>query len=193
MRIEDIKMLSKAIEFYTRHGVKFIELDWTVDPLYSHVTKPFDRADFFVKDKTLVASGEQSFIEKMCKGELDENVVYMGITPCFRDEDYEDDLHKYYFLKLELFTISDDSKKYKQLIELAYRFFTSELSLTVNSCKTGKHSMDIMSENNIELGSYLHYSKNIDGVDYKWSCGTGVAMPRIYNAFMDGQAFTCNN
>lgn len=181
MKIDDIRILSKAIDFYLNLGVTYIELPWLVPQKYSLVTKPPHKKDFFINGKVLVASGEQSFIEKMCKNELKKDVVYMGITPCFRDE-HVDNLHKTYFSKLELFCVSDDEERYKLLLSYASMFFNQVMGVQFDIKDMGNSSKDITSKLNIELGSYLHHKEIIDGIEYKWSCGTGVALPRIYQA-----------
>ena len=55
--------LMSAITYYNANGYKYIDLDWTVDKTTTIITKPLDKKDFFIYDKALVASGEQSFLQ----------------------------------------------------------------------------------------------------------------------------------
>ena len=89
-----------ALIFYNASGWKQIDLDWTVENKISSITKPLDKKSFFIDEKELVASGEQSFLQLMNDNKLKPG-RYCGITPCFRDDE-EDYLHSKYFMKVEL-------------------------------------------------------------------------------------------
>jgi phenylalanyl-tRNA synthetase alpha subunit len=118
----------------------------------------------------LVASGEQGFIELMIR----ENLVgkYFTITPCFREEKY-DELHLPYFMKLELIDTEVDNKKLPAMINDAKRFFDNYLETKVIPTKDG---YDIVSaKSNIELGSYGIRAYK----EFLWVYGTGVAEPRL--------------
>ncbi|MGL5690796.1 MAG: hypothetical protein ACRDD8_08245 [Bacteroidales bacterium] len=179
MNRDDAFMLSKAISYYEEKGYTFIELDWTVPKEISAVTKPDGKRDFTVGDKVLVGSGEQSFIDKMTRGELEYEKFYMGITPCFRD-DVLDTLHQQYFTKLELFGVSK-SNMYKYMLDDALELHSNVLKKDVTTKFINDNSMDIvLSDSGVELGSYIKHKTYINDIEYCWSCGTGLALPRIY-------------
>ena len=98
-----------ALNFYNAACWKHIDLEWTVDSEASSSTKPSDKQSFFLGEKELVASGEQSFIQLMKEDKLKPG-RYCGITPCFRDDEI-DYLHSKYFMKVELIDTLNVNKK----------------------------------------------------------------------------------
>lgn len=175
-----ISTLQDAKELYEDFfGCKPIDLEWTIDEKYSIVTKPSNKKDFFVDDKVLVGSGEQTFIKYMVEGKLEKNTIYYGITPCFRD-DALDKIHHRYFMKMELFCWCDDEILYDHLCDMAKCFFV-ECELSPVKVSKDTYAVDL-EHKGIELGSYLFHTAIIDGKEYKWSCGTAVALPRLYEA-----------
>lgn len=173
------RRLMSAITYYTACGYKFIDLDWCVDPETSAITKPFYKKDFFVYDKALVASGEQSFLQMI----IDEKLApgkYCGITPCFRDE-IPDELHSNYFMKVELIdTLHPNKGGLDSMISCAKLFFKDFIK--IKTIEIGDELYDIESYSGIELGSYgTRQYKNI-----KWVFGTGLAEPRLSIALKNG-------
>jgi len=166
--------LLSAITYYNSQGYKFINLDWTIDEKTSLITKPFNRKDFFVYDKVLVASGEQSFLELISNGKLEPG-KYCGITPCFRDENVIDELHQNYFMKVELIdTLNPNKKGLDNMITCAENFYSNYLK--TRTLEIQDEMYDILDDKNgIELGSYgTRCHKNIN-----WVFGTGLAEPRL--------------
>jgi len=165
--------LMSALNFYNADGWKQIDLEWIVDSEISLITKPSLKKSFFLEEKELVASGEQSFIQLMKDGKLKPG-KYCGITPCFRD-DQEDYLHSKYFMKVELIdTLNTDMKSLEEIIDCAKRFLSNYLDVKV--VKLEDYLYDIVeAKTGIELGSYgIREHDNL-----KWVFGTGLAEPRL--------------
>jgi hypothetical protein len=165
--------LVSALNFYNASGWKQIDLDWTVDSDVSLSTKPSDKQSFFLGEKELVASGEQSFLQLIKEGKLSSG-RYCGITPCFRDDE-EDYLHSKYFMKVELIdTLNVNMKSLEEIINSAKGFFSTFLDVRVE--KIGEDLYDIVdAKTGFELGSYgIREYDNL-----KWIFGTGLAEPRL--------------
>jgi len=170
----DYGRLHRSIQFYEAKGFKRIESPWTVTKSVSHITKPPDKVDWEIlgKNKVLVASGEQSFLYLYLKGFLPEG-KYQTITPCFRDEPF-DQLHTKYFMKNELI-ITDDvtESSLLWLISCCRDFLQQEIGHKVELIET-KDGYDLEYDG-IEIGSY-----GIRSCEYlKWIYGTGIAEPRL--------------
>lgn len=171
-----------AIEFFDSVGATYVELPWTVKEDYSNITKPEEARNFIVKDKVLVASGEQSFLELLIEGkyEFKEDNIYYGITPCFRD-DIEDETHRTYFMKLELFSVSSSKLVFNEIIRIC-NFYMSKYKQNLRVKYINKLNVDIESVDGIEYGSYSMRSFKLNNnKEYSWICGTGIAIPRFYN------------
>ena len=100
---------------------------------------------------------------------------YQAITPCFRDEPKHDNLHKPYFMKLELIDADANSKSLSNMIAHSLNFF--RIYLDCFDTRIDKLSIDIIdSKHGIELGSYGIRTNRACG---PWVFGTGVAEPRL--------------
>ena len=102
------KILDRSIDFYESRGYKRVESPWLISEGISDMTRPSFAAQYVVhkeggnvlgdgKRKALVASGEQSFLYMIAKGYLPPG-TYQTITPCFRNEPF-DETHVKYFMK----------------------------------------------------------------------------------------------
>lgn len=183
MEEDSWKRLSAAIGFYTVHGFELLDVPWTVNSVYSSMTKPPGRNDFWLKDKVLVASAEQSFVQLYDKKKLDPNKFYCAITPCFRDEPVLDDLHQLYFMKVELFKIFQSSTDFFKVLETAKIFFSQfvkcrDITMDLANETVIEHRDIVTAKHQIELGSYMIHDKK----GMKWCCGTGLAEPRLTKA-----------
>ena len=98
---------------------------------------------------------------------------YQAITPCFRDEPVLDEIHKYWFMKVELIdTLNCDAEA---LLRDALSFFSRYLPCAIENFEDG--SQDIVSQpDSIELGSYGVRTRQSVG---SWAYGTGLAEPRM--------------
>ena len=166
--------LLTALNYYNAMCYKTTDLDWTMDVNISSVTKPVGRKDYFINERALVASGEQSFVEMILKNKLVPG-CYSGITPCFRDEYELDELHSNYFMKVELIdTMNPNKKGLDNMINYALKFYSQYLDVRV--LETQEEMYDIIDvKNGIELGSYGTRCYK----DIKWVFGTGLAEPRM--------------
>lgn len=169
----DYFKLIKALDYFKSKGFNYLNLDWIVDENISSMTKPLEKKDYFIDDKVLVASAEQTFLQMMIDNKL-SNGRYVGITPCFRDEK-EDYLHNKYFMKVELIdTLNVNYKSLEEIINICLEFFNKYIKSEI--IKIDEDNFDIIdSLNKIELGSY--------GIrkfgDMSWIYATGLAEPRL--------------
>lgn len=175
----DYKLLDDAVNHYSKCGFERIETPWTVSPAVDDITRPKDKTPFELKhnNKRLVASGEQSFMYLMLKGFLPLG-AYQTITPCFRD-DLFDDTHSKYFMKNELI-ITDKATEGELdlMVGTALEFF--EVYFGSGACETvrdGEVFDIVLKDTAIELGSYGIREWN----NFKWIYGTGCAEPRTSN------------
>lgn len=193
MGIEQYERCLKAVEFYTENGFTFRDVPWAVSGQALSITKPprllLDECPHY-KGGYLVASAEQSFLEQQMehRGHYGDRDLgrYVAITPCFRNELDFDDLHRPYFLKVELIDWRyTGPKDLHEMIQLAEGFFSS-YSLRVDVIETdlddplrvaGTRTFDIVTRRGrVELGSYgIRFHNNVG----HWLYGTGVAEPRL--------------
>jgi len=170
----DYARLDRSLQFYESKGFNRIELPWTVTKSISGITKPPGKTDWEIlgKDKVLVASGEQGFLYLYLKGFLPKG-RFMGITPCFREEPF-DQTHSKYFIKNELIITDEvNTKTLVDVINVCKEFYESELETSVDLVKT-EFGFDL-EVNGIEIGSY-----GIRSCEYlDWIYATGLAEPRF--------------
>lgn len=179
--------LAHAINHYERSGFEYIEVPWLVSKESLDVTRPPYAKPFETFMGNLVASGEQSFIE--IREDLCPRCKYQCITPCFRDENY-DELHFPYFIKNELIVVLWKDDKPMEMIEhvisTAQQFFKDYLTHPlIMPTEIGWDIVYIKDDTEIELGSYGY--REYDG--FRWVYGTGCAEPRLSQAIsigMDG-------
>lgn len=172
----DYQIFSDALIYYPSKGYSRIEAPWTVTRAVSDMTKPEGIEDWFIpsKNKTLVGSGEQSFLYLYLKGFLPKG-KFVTVTPCFRNEPF-DVIHTKYFMKAELIDTVDVSKNGLDfMVEVAHDFIGDRIGdkakLEVVSTEDG---FDIEWDG-YELGSY-----GIRECPYlRWVYGTGAAEPRL--------------
>lgn len=166
--------IADAVRFYNKVGFKYIDVPWVVDDSISNITKPPHARNFPFKDKVLVASGEQSFLQ-LIKDKALPNGAYMCVTPCFRDEQVLSETHKQYFMKVELIQTDDVSKeRLLHIIDLCHYFFNDYLDCKDVELPDG--TFDIESSTGIELGSYG--IRSYPGIG-PWIYATGCAEPRL--------------
>lgn len=124
-------------------------------------------------DGNFVGSAEQSFIQLMLDNKLDKNLRYVGFTPCLRN-DVIDSTHDRQFYKAEMFSFSDYDylDDFVNIAIDAFKFLKSDIEIL--KVKVSENQIDLY-VNNIEIGSY--YKKEFE--NYKWVCGTLLAMPRF--------------
>lgn len=194
MNTVDYGYLSRAQQLYELEGYRSIEVPWRVSAGILEITRPAGSlGDYLIEGshKGLIASGEQGFMTLMNKGVLPAG-RYQTITPCFRNEPY-DDIHSKQFMKLELIEILNDKQdnleEYPAHMIKAARIVFEKLSgicwdqfsITVQNpddpllvSKAYDIELNIKGRS-IELGSYgvrrAHFGT--------WVYGTGLAEPRF--------------
>lgn len=190
--------LGYAQELYGRMGYRPIEVPWRVSTGILDVTRPkLSVGDYVIEGtgKGLIASGEQGFMTMMNKGMLPAG-LYQTITPCFRNERY-DDTHSKQFMKLELINVLPEDTKYEanslaeHVAKCAMNVFTTiapglepYLAIVrqdVNDPLLIGDQFDIeltLTDRTIELGSY-GVRRAFFGT---WVYGTGIAEPRFSKA-----------
>lgn len=171
----DYGRLDRSIDHYSNNGFTRIESPWTVTTEIANITCPEGKSNWEIlgKNKVLVASGEQSFLYLYLKNFLPKG-RYQTVTPCFRDEPF-DQTHTKYFIKNELIITDEvDDITLMETINICMEFFQNELNESVTPLKTDI-GYDLMSKTGIELGSY-----GIRKCEYlKWIYATGLAEPRM--------------
>lgn len=173
-------LLHKSTVHYEKEGFKRIEAPWLVTEQINDITCPPEATKYYVtkggKKKTFVASGEQSFLYLINKNFIPYG-DYQTITPCMRDDDF-DEYHTKYFMKNELirYVESPSSNDVKDLVSYAESFFLSigaqRNLLTIR--ETSPITYDI-EYSGIELGSYGMRRCAF----CSWVYGTGLAEPRF--------------
>jgi len=193
LEINSWQRIYNSIKFYSERGFTFIDVPWSVSSKTTAITKPPHVNDFWLKDKCLVASAEQGFLELMNQGLLEDEKFYMALTPCFRDEQKLDILHQQYFMKLELFIVSDKKEHFKRIIDCAFANFEfyicplKVIDLPAHNNGVQKDIVAIMDDEEYELGSYIMYSAREETNNKAWICGTGIAEPRYTHVMNIGQ------
>jgi len=168
----DYGLLQKSIDFYEKRGFSRVEAPWTITQQVDDITRPPDRQPFVLKhnDKSLVASGEQSFLYLYLKGFIPKG-CFQTITPCYRYESF-DFLHSKYFMKNELIcTDTVSESRLLSIAEIALEFYR-EMIPDAEIVKTIQ-GFDIEIDGK-ELGSYgIRSCEFLD-----WIYATGCAEPR---------------
>jgi len=190
----DYKVIEDAKAFYGDAGFKYIEVPWVVSPGAYNATAP--KNGHIAKSQTVVASGEQSFMQLILDGLLAPG-KYCCATPCFRPWDSgRSREHLPQFFKVELIehdlkdfneNVKDYLDRYGKMKSLALEFLRQYVPQTTDiktndderlECTTHV-SHDLVTTWGLELGSYGVRSHAAIGY---WIYGTGVALPRLTSA-----------
>lgn len=163
------KNINDSITYYKSLDYEYIEVPWIVSKETVSITSPPESRLFETFFGCLVASGEQSFLQ--IRKELCPAKSYQCVTPCFRDEKY-DNFHFPQFMKNELIHVlwkrENPNVVLQKIIKDALGFFR------VGTVVETKIGFDIEIDN-IEVGSYgIREYK-----DFSWVYGTGCAEPRL--------------
>ena len=96
----DYNILNKSINFYEQHGYKRIEVPWLVTEYVDSITRPESSVPYVVpiKNKNLIASGEQGFLYLYLKNHLPKG-SFQTITPCFREDPFDLTHSKYFIIR----------------------------------------------------------------------------------------------
>jgi len=173
--------LGRAHEFYKKHGYSYCEVPWIVHPEYTQITYPESHA-FTTKGGDLIGSAEQGFLALSVTGRITPydswaRPKYYSCSPCFRDNQPDDDLHHPYFMKMELYLPASNRNDVYKVVMAAAEFFRAEGALP-EFVKT-EEGWDI-NVGGVEVGSYGF--RDHEGLD--WVYGTGLAEPRFSQALV---------
>lgn len=164
----DYNILNNSLYYYELNGFKYLEVDWIVNEEISNITKPPHKKNFYVNDKVLVASSEQSFMQMIHDSKLDPG-KYVTLTPCFRDE-IVDKLHKQHFMKTELFvydTIKNLKTEFINVLHLCCDFYKKYTTVIIqhNVTLTNFESSDFgLIEEFIKNANEQHVMKDIENI-----------------------------
>lgn len=167
--------ISRAVQFYMRHGFKYIEAPWFINQDAGRLACPPGREVVVTHLGSLPASGEQSFYHMMTQDCWIEEGTFVCVTPCFRDEPQLDKYHLNGFMKVELIDTRPGAG-WEYMATCAYTFMHAEgITCHFGSDGTSEYP-DLVSPSGVELGSY-GIRKTSDG--FVWAYGTGLAEPRF--------------
>jgi len=188
----DLRVMADARDYYLyTEKYRPIEAPWIVSKKAIMITAP-EECEPFVQNESLVASGEQSFMQMILDGQLKRG-AYFTITPCYRPADAarNDGLHLAQFTKLELIdfyeNVEPTHEDLKRMIVGAKKFMEDARGemLDIVRVPDSEHrecftfeNYDIMTAGpgEIELGSYG--IRRHPDIGY-WVYGTGAALPRL--------------
>lgn len=156
-------------------NIKIIDVPFVVPDHINRLTCPdWVQLVHHSEGMSYVGSAEQSFLYLHELNQLDRNNLrYMAITPCIRDE-AQDETHFKSFLKCELF--SYDENEYKDFLLYATSFFSQYMDVVIEKTLDG---FDIIGhKSGIELGSYGKRTVMINNHSLSFSYGTAFAEPR---------------
>lgn len=202
----DWSRIARAVEFYQSLGYKKIEVPWIVEPVFRKVTYPHDNA-FETAKGDIIGSAEQAFLQLAFEDKIQTKNYhgggygsqkkvraagrYVAVTPCFRDNQPEDELHQLYFMKVELFEpvfygaeVYTRGIKPSKLFLDAGKFFASEGAIPES--EETDEGID-WTLGGIEIGSYGFRVFERFG----WLYGTGLAEPRFSQALRQQDKHLC--
>lgn len=182
-------VVQQAIRYYELAGYTYVEVPWVISKRVIMVTAPSCIEPNSIHEESLVASGEQSFLQMI----LDKKLApgkYCCATPCYRKFDglKKDGLHFAQFFKVELInTHSAHSGSFLlgEMIKDAMTFMSKIRNEDLDFIKTEDDpriecstfvNYDIVTRQGVELGSYGIRSHRLCGL---WMYGTGAAFPRL--------------
>lgn len=135
----DYQCIADALKYYSR-DFRYIEVPWNIDIDTMLLTAPNIESVFCLDQiypQCLVGSAEQSFLYLAKQNKLNKNVKYMACTPCFRNET-EDTIHQKYFMKVELFILSNSINDLNFCLEKAKLFFETYKTFKKRKIDTSK-------------------------------------------------------
>lgn len=126
-----LQQLQHALDWWVARDAIYTDLPWLVEQEYADATRPPGRRDVAALHGLFVSSGEQSFLKLWSEGRLpatgptpSAERVYIGWTPCMRDEEHLDELHQHGFMKAEWFVPADHldwAGQMARLMQLVWR------------------------------------------------------------------------
>lgn len=170
--------LARMGGYYEKLGFRDLPQPWFASLEAIRVTLPPDRTPHMLSDWDIfVGSAEQAFIDRMFTREMQPG-RWQAITPCFRQEPVYDELHRPYFMKLELieYMPSDAIAALTMMLWQVREALTT--LLPVGSPEVMVEKTEIgwdLTLRGEEIGSYG--IRELAG--HQWVYGTGIAEPRF--------------
>lgn len=173
-------LLAQAQNYYVEHGFLYCEVPYLIPEQYGALTKPHNDQSFVLNNHLfaeqaheLVGSAEQGFIYLLATNQLKGDKL-ITVTPCFRTENYGM-LHLPWFMKCELFHLSNSLEDCQKMIKIAYDFYFKHCQARhLEIVQTDQESWDI-NLNGIEIASFGLRHLEFGNFIY----GTGLALPRF--------------
>jgi len=185
-----LESLALTLDRWVRaEAFEFVNLPWLVPQRYLDATKPLHLGaapDIATPFGSVVASGEQAFLQMWEEGRLLSDQGYIGWTPCVRQEPVFDELHHYYFVKAELFCVPTDDPRIavERMVCGSHTWFCELLHKLGRSrghrlevSRIDDTQTDVLL-NGVEIGSYGMRLVNGQAVVF----GTALAEPRFTTA-----------
>jgi len=171
--------LSTMADYYEECGYRDLPQPWVASSQAINVTLPAGGTSTTLNDgQILVGSAEQCFIEALLSGDLQPG-RWQAITPCFRNEPVFDELHKPYFMKLELihYMPRDAQASLVAMLDHAYGGFSRLLKhdRPSNIMEQTEINCCDLTLRGVEIGSYGIR----EHAGHQWVYGTGIAEPRF--------------
>lgn len=158
-------LLGSAIRFYeTKRGYNYVEVPWMVAPEIARQTFPGE--PLWCGDEALIGSAEQGFLAL----EIEPGAKLVACSPCFRNEPTVDELHRRWFMKVELYR---EGHHLDAVLDDALAFFDVDEPEILGTAD----GVDLLI-NGVEIGSYGE--RTVGG--RQWTYGTGLALPRYHVA-----------
>ncbi len=173
--------LARVMERWVeQENAREVPLAWMTPHAYVEVTRPAWAPEQPVTEHGyLVASGEQTFLQLAEEDRLPKAECYIGWTPCFRHETF-DEQHHFAFLKAEAFAWLDETRpedhQLIEWVERARRVLQDETEGDICPVPLEDGSWDL-ELNGVEVGSYGIRALPLTGRRYLY--GTALAEPRF--------------
>ena len=180
------QLIFEGLTYYKEKGYCFIDVPYCVPHEINDLTKPAHIPNTpHVLNYSYVGSAEQSFLRLASVRMLKEDVAYIALTPCVRNEQELDLTHFSVFLKAELFQLGHghDISFLYDAKEFFEKYF-NKIDIAITD--VGLDLYDTSSE--LELGSYGSRSVVINDQKISYSYGTAFAEPRMSYAIKIGKS-----
>lgn len=175
--------ISRMIDYHINCGCIYVDTPWVVPEYVKNITYKGEDSNILINGLTLVGSAEQGFIYYQINDGLEDDQHYISCSPCFRNEDPVTDLHRRYFMKVEMFRPIGFSLNHTVLMEIVNRCkfgFADLLGIQKDDIRIDetRDGYDLML-NGYEIGSYYYRKYEHDGKEFRYVCGTAIAEPRL--------------
>lgn len=175
----------RALNNISGGNFRYTDVPWIVSKEATLATLPEGAEPVTTQFGDLVGSGEQGFIQRMMDNNIEDGWWYT-ITPCFRAEPVFDELHRLYFMKIEMIVIGKD---------VGLREVESMIAINMDCVSASRGTrpafvQKTMSKDPLQIDTFMRKPKDHDTLievgsfgirkqgPYKWAYGTALAEPR---------------